>query len=303
MSAFPVSVVIPTRDRPAQAAAAVRSALAQTGVDVDVWVVDDGSVRPLELAAGLGRDPRVHLVRLARSCGPASARNTGVAASTGERVAFLDDDDRWRPGCLAHLAAALDGAGDDVAMVDGGFELWDGGRLVLRHLPDPRRDLPRRLLEHPSIVPSTVLVRRAALLAVGGFDPTLQRAEDWDLWLRLTDRYRVEAVPVVVADRARQPVDPAVMLRTYELFVARLEPRLRGLAAPERRRVEAAHLFDRGVLLAGLGRPAEARVALWRAWRQSPRRWRPLLHLGRTVVGEGAWTTGARLVRRFTGPG
>jgi hypothetical protein len=302
VSAAAVSVVIPTRDRPAALADALASVLAQSHADLEVWIVDDGSAEPVGLPAPLGRDPRVHLLRLPRSQGPAYARNAGVAASSSALLAFLDDDDRWRPHALAALLAALGAADSDVAMVDGGFELWDRGRVVHRHVPDARRNLRRRLLEHPAISPSTVLLRRSAFLALGGFEVTLRRVEDWDLWLRLTDRYRVEAVPRVITDRTLQPVDPTVMLETYDSIVTRIALRLHDIAPAERRDVEAVHLFHRGVLLARAGRTADARATLWRAWRRRPGRWRPLLHLGRTAVGERAWTTAARVVRRVTPP-
>src|SRR4051794_11272015 len=129
-----VSVVIPTRDRAGLVAGAVRSALAQTGVEVEVCVVDDGSLEPPNVPA----DERVRLVRLPRPAGPAAARNAGLAATTGELVAFLDDDDEWLPGKLERQVAALEAAGPDAVMVACGFEAWDGDRLVAGGAPPPR---------------------------------------------------------------------------------------------------------------------------------------------------------------------
>ena len=112
--AEPVLVAVPTCDRPAMAAEAVASALAQEGADLVVVVADDGRT-PLSRAA-LPGDARVHLVR-ATTRSPGGARNAAVAhgedAVLGGRarlVAFLDDDDLWLPRHLAASRAALEAA-------------------------------------------------------------------------------------------------------------------------------------------------------------------------------------------------
>ena len=106
-----VSVVIPTHDRPDLLLRAVASVLAQTVTDLEVVVVDDGSARPVEV-----HDDRVTVLRHDTALGAPAARNTGVAASTGDVVAFLDDDDQWLPTKLARQLAVLE-ARDDVVLV------------------------------------------------------------------------------------------------------------------------------------------------------------------------------------------
>jgi glycosyltransferase involved in cell wall biosynthesis len=93
MAAPDVSVVIPTRDRSRLLVLALRSALRQREVDLEVVVVDDGSGDDTpEVVAGL-RDARVHLVRHPGPHGVSAARNSGIAAARGRWIAFLDDDD------------------------------------------------------------------------------------------------------------------------------------------------------------------------------------------------------------------
>jgi glycosyltransferase involved in cell wall biosynthesis len=96
-----VSVVIPTRQRPALVPRAVRSALAQTLPEVEVLVVidgpDDSTARAL---AGID-DPRLRMVQRPESGGAPAARNTGAAEARGRWVALLDDDDEWLPDKLA----------------------------------------------------------------------------------------------------------------------------------------------------------------------------------------------------------
>jgi len=95
-----VSVVIPTRGRPALVERAVRSALSQDFADLEVIVVVDGPDPATETALKLLSDPRLHLLCLASTVGGAEARNIGVRYARGKWVALLDDDDEWLPGKL-----------------------------------------------------------------------------------------------------------------------------------------------------------------------------------------------------------
>jgi glycosyltransferase involved in cell wall biosynthesis len=91
------SVIIPTYGRPAFLDEAVSSVLDQTFADFECIVVDDASETP----PSLPDDPRLKLLRRNVNAGPAAARNTGMAAATGQILAFLDDDDVWQAGRLS----------------------------------------------------------------------------------------------------------------------------------------------------------------------------------------------------------
>jgi hypothetical protein len=181
-----VSVVLPTRERPALLAAALRSALGQAGVRLEVVVVDDAPV-PGALAIPELRDARVRLLA-GGGGGVSRARNLGVDAAATPWIAFLDDDDVWAPDKLrrqldaaAHADACL--VACDVAIVDEA-----GGFRELREAGDGRP--LAELLTHANVIhtPSSVLVRRDAVLEAGGFDPELAMLADWDLWLSVTAR-------------------------------------------------------------------------------------------------------------------
>jgi glycosyltransferase involved in cell wall biosynthesis len=92
-----VSVIIPTHNRPFSARIAVASALSQTISNLDVIVVDDCSDREYnvrDIIMSLN-DDRITYIRHDTSMGPSFARNTGIDASKGDYIAFLDDDDIW----------------------------------------------------------------------------------------------------------------------------------------------------------------------------------------------------------------
>ena len=302
MSATPlVSVIIPTRDRPALVARAVRSAVGQSYANQEIVVVDDGSATPLVLPAEFAADPRVRVVWLGTHAGVGEARNAGVRASRGTLLAFLDDDDRWRPQKIERQVRALASRDERTAAVESGCELWDGPRLVERYLPRIDRDLRTELLEHPRLQPSTVLLRRSVFTELGGFDPSLMRTEDWDLWVRLADSYDALPLPEVHVDRAASGVAPDVDLWWYRKMVRSLEPRVALLPPRERSRVRATHLLVESSLLARLGEPRLARRIALLALRENPGGWlRPGLSLIRSVIGEHAFAACKRAIRRVT---
>lgn len=181
-----VSVVVPTHERAHLLGRTVRSALGQTGVDLEVVVVDDGSSDDTGKVIAAVTDDRLRSVRNPTATGVSAARNRGVTEARGEWVAFCDDDDLWAPGKLAAQLAAAEQAGAGWAYA-GDVNVDDQLR-VLSGSPPPDPDAVMTLL--PRVNPlgsggSNVVVRSALLASVGGFDPGLHRTEDWDLWLRL----------------------------------------------------------------------------------------------------------------------
>lgn len=185
-----VSVVIPTYNRAALAPRAIESVLRQTFRDLEVIVVDDASPDDTRTAVERFADPRVRYVGLAKNKGQWHAENVGIARARGEWVAFLDDDDEWLPEKLEKQIARADAAGDPrVGVVYSGTLMY--GKQGLQ-TPGPLEPLPegdvRVQLLSPMMpsTPSVYMVRRGALLAVGGFDESLAGAQDRDLWIRLS---------------------------------------------------------------------------------------------------------------------
>lgn len=286
-----VSVIIPTCNRAELVVGAVRSVLGQDGVAVEVCVVDDGSDPPVELPPDLTE--RVATIRLEPQRGAGAARNAGLAATRAELVAFLDDDDVWLPGKLARQLAALD---EDTVAVACGFELWEGTSLVASAIPPDPFDA-HELLAHPSLWPSTVVARRAAIEAAGAFDATLPRVQDWDLWLRLTDHGHVAVVPEVLVDRRWSALAPETARAARAMIAPRLEERLAGLPPHEARPLRARRLSDDAVVLARLGHRRQAAQTLVRAWREWPRSLRPWRGIARLAAGETVWPAAAGATR------
>jgi GT2 family glycosyltransferase len=179
-----VSVVIPTKDRPALLLTALKSALTQHGVTSEVIVVDDGSERVVNLECA--PSARVVLQRHRDPRGVSAARNTGIAHAKGTWIAFLDDDDVWAPAKLARQVAAATAADRD--WVYAGYVDVDDSLELMGGTPPADPEEVMDLLPSHNSVPagaSNVLVRSATLARAGGFDTGLGVHEDWDLWIRL----------------------------------------------------------------------------------------------------------------------
>ena len=280
-----VSVVIPTRDRPALLATAVRCALAQEGLAVEVIAVDDGSAQPLAPWPGAG--PVV--LRHPEPRGVSAARNTGIAAAAGEWVAFLDDDDVWAPAKLARQLAAAAAAGRSWAY--GGYVDVDLGLGLLGGSPPPGPDEVMDLLPTHNSVPagaSNVLVRSAALARAGGFDPALRVHEDWDLWIRLARL----GPPACVRE-------PLVALRWHAGNAsARMEPMVRELPRIARRHGIPVD-YPRHLRWAGWTALTEGRRGAAARWYLAAARRGDLPSLGRAAVAL-AWPRAA--LRRIGKP-
>lgn len=199
-----VTVVVPVRDN---ASGLHRLIGALRGLRV--IVVDDGSAIPVSPAEFAGMHCDVQVLRHSRSNGPAAARNTGLAACETDFVAFLDSDVVPRRGWLeALLGHFCDPA---VALVAPRIVgLHNADNLVARY-EAVRSSLDLGMREAPvvpygtvSYVPSAAIIcRRSALVAVGGFDETMQSGEDVDLCWRFVEsgaRLRYEPIALVAHD-------------------------------------------------------------------------------------------------------
>ena len=172
------------------ASEALASVLAQKPPPLEVLICDDGSGAVTEslLRSLATKDGRVRYLRVdARAGRPAPARNLGIAQARGDWVAFLDDDDRWLPGKLAAQAELLEANAYEVVASDA---LKTSGGRYFGPRGGPISPSRAMILQANPVVTSTAVVRRTALLEVGGFETEewIGGVEDYGLWLRLADR-------------------------------------------------------------------------------------------------------------------
>ncbi|MGH9369931.1 MAG: glycosyltransferase family 2 protein [Vicinamibacterales bacterium] len=187
-----VSVIIPAFRAAGYIAETLSSVFRQSYDDVEVIVVNDGSPDTPQLidAIAAWRDRIVYLEQ--ENGGAGSARNAGLAVARGGLVAFLDADDRWLPGFLDSQVRFLDRHPEcDLVYADARLtgDTPLAGRTFMDAAPSEGAVSVRSLLmQKCTVLTSTVVARRAAIEAVGGFDASLRRGQDFDLWLRLAHR-------------------------------------------------------------------------------------------------------------------
>lgn len=179
-----VSVITPTYNRAHLIRESIESVLKQTYTDFEHIVVDDGSTDDTAAVIQSIHDPRLHYIKRPNG-GVSAARNTGLAAATGEWVAFLDSDDLYLPERLA-LQMAKIAEVPDAGLVFGQYYSTTVTRKE-KKLTDVCGNAVEfsRLLMGPVFHWSTVLIRRTFLEQEGGFDTRFAVGEEWELTLRL----------------------------------------------------------------------------------------------------------------------
>jgi glycosyltransferase involved in cell wall biosynthesis len=197
-----VAVVITTFNQARFLGEAIKSVLAQTRQADRIIVVDDGSSD--DPASVVAQFQKVQLIRQVNR-GPSAARNVGLRCCTTSHIVFLDADDRLLPTALHKGLVCITGR-PDCAFVYGGYHVISesGHRVGPDRLWPIEGDAHLALLRKNLLGPSAVVLYRCdCLLAVNGYDETLRRAEDYDLYLRIAQRYPIASHPEVIVEYRR----------------------------------------------------------------------------------------------------
>jgi glycosyltransferase involved in cell wall biosynthesis len=190
-----ISVIIPVYNGEKTIQETVQSVLNQTFTDFELIVINDGSQdSTLEIVSSF-QDSRIKVFSFTNGGLPVS-RNRGIALANGEYISFLDADDLWTPDKLAGQLAVLE-TNPQAAVAYSWTDCIDESGQFLRQsaYATAQGNVQANLLLANFISSgSNVLVRKQALMDIGGFDETLSNCQDWDLWLRLSARYEFEPV-------------------------------------------------------------------------------------------------------------
>ncbi len=185
-----VSVIIPTYNRAELLPRAVESVLTQRHPACKLIIIDDGSTDGTgQYIDSLGKD--ITPIRIPHS-GVSRARNRGIAAASGDWIAFLDSDDYWLPKKLERQACYLQQHPEyRICHTD---EIWiRNGTRINQGKKHTKREgwFFLESLNLCLISPSSVVIHRSLFNDVGEFDESFEWVEDYDLWLRITSRYPV----------------------------------------------------------------------------------------------------------------
>jgi SAM-dependent methyltransferase len=283
-----VAVIITSYNHAGFLADAIRSVLKQSRSADEIIVVDDGSTDdPAAIAAQF---PPVRFVRQ-ENRGLSAARNTGLRECSSRYVAFLDADDRLLPEALREGLACFQRRPGSAFVYGGHRIVWQDGRARTSgiHRPIPERPYLALLARDLVGMHATVLYRRDCILAVGGFDETLRRREDYDVYLRLARRYPVASHPAIIAEYrqhgSNMSADHEGMLRA-------------GLIVLDRQKGLIAHDDDAALQALSRGRANCRRHYAQEMLRSVRARWRSERDIAGAIAGiarAASWSPGAVL--------
>jgi glycosyltransferase involved in cell wall biosynthesis len=184
---------------------AIESVLCQEDIDLELLVVDDGSADGTVAVVAACADPRVRLLRNPRRMGIGHCHNLVLRESRSPYIAHVDADDFLRPGALRKVVDAvrsdagvgqahcyfLDVDSDGRATRDACRQRWTSFR---RNRP-PTLDYKTAVVSAAGVINHLRTYRRSVLEELGGFNERIPFAVDYDMALRVLDRYRIKLVP------------------------------------------------------------------------------------------------------------
>ncbi len=189
-----VSVVLPVYNHRALLPAAIASVLAQTYGDFELIIVNDGSTDGTRQYLDALTDPRIVVVHQDNQRLP-GALNAGFARARGELLTWTSADNACAPMFLEALVGALDRY-PEAGFAYSAFAWIDAHDRITGIHRDQEVSVRALLKQNPGI--AAFLYRRACQEAVGVYDPALEGAEDWDMWLRIVERYPAVYVPEIL---------------------------------------------------------------------------------------------------------
>ena len=226
-----VTVIIPALNAARTIDETLRSVRSQTYRRLEILVVDDGSVDATAqiVRSHVAEDRRIRLIQQPNS-GVAAARNRAIAEATSDYVAPIDADDLWQPSKIEKQLTRLHHEGETVALVYTWLAVIDENSRIVAAVPGPTHtgNVINEIFggNFPGNG-STVLMRKAAVIEAGGYDPSLrarsaQGVEDWQLYFRIATRHEFSVVPEYLTGYRKtatgMSTDVLQMLRSRDLL-------------------------------------------------------------------------------------
>ncbi len=185
-----ISVVIPSYNRKDFLKRSIDSAINQTKKPLEIIVVDDGSTDGTETMIKSDYD-FVKFIKQ-KNKGVSAARNIGIKVSIGEWICFLDSDDEWKKDKLEKQINAM--KSNPGYKFFHSNEIWIKNGLRINQKKKHKKyggDIFDKCLDMCRISPSSVMINKTVFDEVGNFNEDLVVCEDYELWLRICDKYKV----------------------------------------------------------------------------------------------------------------
>lgn len=196
-----ISVIIPTYNRAHCLERAVFSVLKQTYTNIEVVIVDDGSIDETESLVASWTDSRICYIKQTNK-GASAARNNGVANAKGDFIAFHDSDDEWVENKIEKQLEYWQNH-PECGLIYSAYEMLlpYNIRHIVPNMEDGNKlegNIFANLLLRNTIGAPTVMLRKSVFQEVGGFDESMRSLEDWDFALKVAKKYSIGFVPEVL---------------------------------------------------------------------------------------------------------
>ncbi len=231
-----VSVIIPAYNARATICETLHSVLQQTLREIEVIVIDDGSVDDTLAQIATLNDPRLKVFS-GPNQGHSGARNRGLQQATGEFISFIDADDQWTIDKLEQQRLALQHH-PTAGVAYSWTQCIDAAGKRLYDVPPAQfeGDVWQALLLGNFLTSgSNILIRRSVVAAVGAFNTALSKAEDWEYFLRLAQQTHFVLVPAYQIFYRKLPGSASSKIEEMErCSLAVLDTALRTVSQPLR---------------------------------------------------------------------
>jgi glycosyltransferase involved in cell wall biosynthesis len=181
-----VSIIITTHNREKLLPRAINSVLAQTYDNLEIIIIDDASIDNTEkiIKKYIDKNPKIKYIKHKKSMGANVARNVGIKLASGLFIAGLDDDDAFHPKRIELLVKNYS---DDYSLVTSN-DIMVNNSGYKKTTTKPKTITLEKML-NANIIGNQVLIKRERLLALDGFDEALTASQDYDMWLRVVEKY------------------------------------------------------------------------------------------------------------------
>ncbi len=274
-----ISVILTTHNRINDLKKAVESVFRQTFSDYELLIVNDnstdGTKKYIEDLSSKNPNVKAITISAEESRGGNYARNKGVALSSGEYIAFLDDDDFWLEKKLEQQFSQIQ-LNPKVGLIYCGIERRMNGKLLEHHLPSSEDlgDMSKRIFTHVITVSSAIMIRKSIFEKVGGFDEELTHWQEYDLMIRIAQESMIDYVNeilVIINDSKRDTKKVSNNLQQWLIAVDKInkkyEMQINNLDVQQKMAKEKYFLTDLAGRYYKLGFLKEHRGVMLRLWK------------------------------------
>jgi len=195
-----ITVVIPTYNRADTIYNSIMSVVKQTYKNLEIIIVDDGSTDKTREIIKTIEDKRIKYIKQ-KNNGVSNARNKGIQEANGKLIAFQDSDDIWKKEKLTKQIELL--KNEEVGMVYSKMAKISNNNILYHPSKKNKKKkgyLYNQLLKRNFIGCPTVLIRKKCLEDVGLFEEKLKKYEDWELFIRIAKKYKIEYCDEILVD-------------------------------------------------------------------------------------------------------